>query len=442
MDQENKKNNEDSNDTNQETIQFNVGGPRAHLILIVMSLLLMINFMDRQVLSSVLELMKLDLHLSDTQAGFLQTAFLISMALFAYPVAYMIDCWSRRKAATIMALIWSVFTFITGLAHNFLGVLIPRILVGAGESAFQAGGTAWITAAYPKALRARVMGIFNAFIPLGAALGVILGGYLATRFDSWRAPFYIFAIPGIVLGLAAWFLKDYKTTDQCDETGNQVSILAAAVILFKIPTLKWLYIGYAMQNAMIFSFMTWSPAFIMRAQGATAAEAGMIVGVMSIIGIFSAPFGGILADKWQRKNPQARMLLPALTLFASTIFLFLGILSDFEGLGLVWGGLYGLCLMLGLPALSAATQDVVPPSMKGTAWGLNVFCQYVLGAGWAPLIVGILSDVMGGGSAGLKISLMITCVTGVIGSILFWVGSKHYPEDEERVRHFTLQNEK
>ena len=428
-------------DIDQESGQFNVGGPRAHMILIIMSLLLMINYMDRQVLSAVLEPMKLDLDLSDTQAGFLQTAFLISMALFAYPVAYMIDRWSRRKAASIMAILWSAFTYATGMAHSFVGVLIPRMLVGGGEAAFQAGGTAWISAAYPNELRGRVMGIFNAFLPLGGALGVILGGYLSTRYHSWRTPFYVFAIPGVILGLAAWHLKDYKTTHQFDETGQKTSFIANVFSLFKIPTLKWLYIGYAMQNVMLFSFMTWGPAFIMRAHEATAAKAGMLVGIMSIVGIFSAPFGGIIADKWQLKNPRARMLLPTLTLFVSTVFLFFGILLEFKGPGLVLGSLFGLCLMLGIPAVGAVTQDVVPPSMKGTSWGLNVFCQYILGGGWAPAIVGFLSDGMGGGSLGLKRALMITCVAGLLGSLIFGIASKHYTRDEEKVRHFTVQNE-
>lgn len=421
--------------------QFDVGGSRAHFILITMALLIMINYMDRQVLSSILEPLKLDLKMSDTQAGVLQTGFLISMALFAYPVAYMVDRWSRRKAAAMMAIFWSIFTFVTGMAHNFIGILIPRMFVGSGEAAFQAGGTAWITAAYPKALRGRVMGIFNAFIPLGAALGVVLGGYLSTRFGSWRVPFYIFAIPGIILGIIAWFLKDYRTTEQCDDTGRQMGFMESVISLFKIRTLKWLYIGYAMQNTMVFSFMTWSPAFIMRAQGTTAAKAGLLVGIMSIIGIISAPLGGMLADKWQLKNPRGRMILPALTLMCSTIFIVLGIAMNFKGFGLVFGILYGLCLMLGIPAMGAVTQDVVPPRLKGTAWGLNVFCQYVFGGGWAPAIVGIISDSMGGGAAGLRIALILMCITGVIGSILFWIASRYYPADEEKVRHFTLQEE-
>ncbi len=165
--------------------EYKVGGWRAHYILIICSLLYMVNYMDRQVLSAVLEPMKQDLGLSDTQAGSLMTVFLLSIALFSLPLAYMVDRWSRRKAIALMAIFWSAFTFITGLGKSFLGVLIPRSLVGVGEAGFSSGGTAMLAAVYPPESRGRVMGVFNLVIPLGASLGVILGGYLSKNHGGW-----------------------------------------------------------------------------------------------------------------------------------------------------------------------------------------------------------------------------------------------------------------
>ena len=140
---------------------YKTGGWRAHYILIICSLLYMVNYMDRQVLSAVLEPMKIDLGLSDTQAGSLHTVFLLSMAFFSVPVAYLVDRWSRRKAVALMAIFWSVFTYVTGLGRSFIGVLIPRVLVGVGESGFSSGGTAMLTAVYPPESRGRVMGVLT-----------------------------------------------------------------------------------------------------------------------------------------------------------------------------------------------------------------------------------------------------------------------------------------
>ena len=119
--------------------------------------------------------MKADLGLTDAQAGMLQTIFFLSMAILAFPISFLIDRWSRRKTVAIMAMVWSAATYITGLGKSFLGVLLPRVLVGTGEAGFSAGGTAWITAAYPPESRGKALGVFNVAIPFGAALGVMLG---------------------------------------------------------------------------------------------------------------------------------------------------------------------------------------------------------------------------------------------------------------------------
>lgn len=134
---------------------YSVGGSHARTILIVCSLLYMVNYMDRQVLSVILEPMKNALELSDTQAGTIQTVFLLSIALFPFPAAFLVDRWSRRKAISVMAIIWSIFTFLTGLGRSFSGVLLPRTMVGVGEAGFASGGTAMITAAYPYQARGK-----------------------------------------------------------------------------------------------------------------------------------------------------------------------------------------------------------------------------------------------------------------------------------------------
>lgn len=425
-----------------DTREFNAGGARSHMILIVMSLLMMINFMDRQVMAVVLEPLKLDMGWNDAQAGIIQTAFLISMALFSYPAAYMVDRWSRRKAVGIMAITWSLFTYLTGLATGFVSFLLPRMMVGIGEAAFQAGGMAWISAAYEKHLRGRVIGIFTMAIPFGAAMGTILGGYLSTHYGGWRTPFYVFAIPGILLGIVAFFLKDYKTVKHQDDAGNHISFLSSALTLFRIPTLKWLYLGFAMQNIMAFSFLAWGPAYLMRALEITEARAGMLFGMMALMGIIGAPLGGFIADKWQMKNKHARMLFPAICLIMCALTLALALMMSFKGVGLIIGLSYGLFSVMGLPAISSATQDVVTPNLKGTAWGLNVFCMYVFGGGWAPAAVGFMSDAFGGGASGLQVALLLTTIGGVFASVSYWLSSRHYPTDLERVKHFTLQAEK
>lgn len=425
---------------------FETGGWSARAILIVCSLLYMVNYMDRQVLSAVLEPMKLDLGLSDTQAGLLQTVFFMSMALLAFPISFIIDRWSRRKSIALMALIWSLFTYATGLGRSFLHVLLARIFVGVGEAGFSAGGTAMITAAYPKESRGKALGVFNIPIPLGAALGVMLGGYLSTHHGGWRTPFYIFAIPGIILAIAAFFLKDYKTVSDESASGTGRGLLHGARELFRIPSLKWMLIGYGMHNIYSFAVLVWLPATLMRTFLITESKAGMIMGIVALCAIIGALLGGFLADSWQKKNDRGRLLLPvlaeliaAVSLVAIMILLMLGApIPAFIAVAVI----YGISCVLGLPAIGAVTQDVVHPRLKGMSWGLAMFCMYALGGGWGPLLVGGLSDTFGGGASGLQWAVMLTAIGGFLGAFFFWLSSKHYPGDVDKVKHMVLEAEK
>ena len=447
----------------KEIREFNTGGMSSHWILIVCSLLYLVNFMDRQVLSAVLEPMRLDLGLNDFQAGVIQTVFLISIALFSFPVAYLADRWSRRKAVALMAIVWSGFTYITGLGKSFIGVLIPRTFVGAGEASFTAVGTAMVSAAYPKESRARFLGIFSLFSGLGAVFGVVLGGkisayvaakyggtvlpwflggYISPEVGGWKSPFFVFAVPGILLAIAAFFLKDYKTVSDVDPSGRKMGFLSSSAALFKIPTLRWLYIGHVMHNVMAFSILTWLVAFFMRSREIGEDKAGMLMGIVSLMAVIGAPLGGILSDFWQKRNNRGRMYLPALADFLAAAAIIASLLLDVKGIGFAFALIWCALTMSALPSLGSVTQDVVSPGMKSMSWGMAVFVMYMLGGGWAPALVGFISDSLGGGTNGLKIALIIMSSCGFVGGVLFLFGSKKYPQDMEKVQDHILEEER
>lgn len=432
---------------------FSSGGGKSHLILTICSLLYIINYMDRQVLSVVLQPMKVDLGLTDAQCGMLQTIFFLSMALLAFPVSFLIDRWSRRKTVAIMAIIWSAATYITGLGKSFLGVLIPRIAVGTGEAGFSAGGTAWITAAYPTEKRGKALGFFNASIVLGGALGAILGGYLATKY-GWRTPFFVFAIPGIVLGIIAFFLPDYKTIKTASATTVR-SVLTDTAALWRIPSLKWLFIAAGMNNVVTLTMQSWLPAVIQRSFSTSAAVAGVFMGVFGVIGIIGAISGGFLTDAWHRRNNRARMLLPMIAEIMVAVFGLMSMLALYYGgaggmkaaniyfvLWMVSMVLFFITAMLVMPAMGAVSQDVVHPRLKGISWGMTMFCLFALGGGWAPLLVGKLSDLLGGGANGLQIAIMASAVGGLLSAFCFWKGSRHFAADHEKAAGYTIEAER
>jgi MFS family permease len=411
---------------------------QAGLILAICTMLYMVNYMDRQIMAVVLEPMKIDLGLSDTQAGMIQTIFFLSMALFALPASFLVDRWSRRKSLGVMALTWSAATYMTGLGHGFWSLMAPRTVVGVGESGFASAGTALITAAFSERSRSKVMGVFNMAIPLGAALGMMLGGYISVKTGNWRSPFFIFAVPGIVLGLISFFLKDYKTEIPTDASGRRTGFFKTVLVLWRTRTLRWQYIGMAMQNIMIYSFLAWGPAWVMRVQDVDEKHAGTMVGALALLAVAGAPIGGVLADRWQRKNNRARIFFPAITFPLAAIFFIICLRLDLRGPGLAAGVIFGLLLNMGSPALSAVSQDVVRPSQKGLSWGMAILCQYALGGGWAPFAVGLVSDGWGGGAMGLRNALCVTALGGLAASICYLMGARHYLSDRAKVREAVL----
>ncbi len=413
--------------------EYKTGGWRAHYVLIVCTLLYVVNYMDRQVFSVILQPMKIDLGLTDAQCGLASTVLILGMAFFSFPISYLVDRWSRRKAIGIMAILWSVFTFATGLARNFAGVLIPRSFVGLGEAGFVPGGTAMISASYPKEKRGWAMGIFHIAIPLGAAAGVILGGILSARM-GWRTPFLFFAIPGVILGIMAFFMKDYKTVDQPQNAGGMKGFFIALVDVFRLPTMRWYYLALGMAVFMTSSVLVWLPSLLMRILNISEAKAGVLTGGIGLAAIIGAPLGGFLADYWQKKNPRGRMYIPVIAYFFGGLLVIIAVFTRFSPLGIGLAVVYGILSAMAMPAIAAISQDVVPVAHKGLSMGLAVFAQYMLGGAWGPYIVGIVSDRLGGGTQGLSIAVMLCGIFGIVAAVLFFIASRTYPEDLKKVK--------
>jgi MFS family permease len=429
-------------DNGTETVEFRIGGPKATYVISICSILWMVNFMDRQVLAVVLEPMKLDLALTDAQAGWISTSLLLSMAVFAIPVSYWADRWSRRGAIGIMAITWSLTTALTGMGRSFAGVLLPRLATGAGQAGFSSAAMALISAGYPEAVRAKKMGVFNLFQIIGISAGLILGGYLSANLGGWRTPFYVFAVPGVILGLFAFLMQDYPTATHAVGTHGKSGFWHNIKTLLKIPTLVWFYAGYALFSAAGFAVLGWFPALIIRRFAVAEDVAGVI---MAVAGIFMVPgvlLGGIWADKWEAKRAAGRMkfastmvLLSSVGSVSSIAFVFLlhgGGLWD-PSIWIVPGGImfavFSATAAAVNPPVMAVTQTVVTPDLKGLVWGLGVSIVMVLGGAWSPAATGYLSDWLGGESHGLALALIIVSSLGFGGFICLWRSSLHYPDD-------------
>ncbi len=175
----------------QPTVDRRVGW-----LFVMLFLLYMFDYIDREIVSSLIPLMKADLGISDTQAGSLVSAVYWSIVVLAFPVSILVDRWSRRRSVGIMVMLWSIATGLAAFIRTFPQLFMTRLGVGVGESGYAPGGTAMISAMYPREKRSRMNGIWNASIPLGSAIGVGLGGVIATAW-GWKHAFGLVAAPGV-----------------------------------------------------------------------------------------------------------------------------------------------------------------------------------------------------------------------------------------------------
>lgn len=423
----------------QETNSFTIGGPRATFVMVVCSLLYAIRYADWQVMSVVLQPMKIDLGLTDAQVGIAGSAYFIGIILCTLPAAHLIDIWSRKKTIGLMAFIWSGFTLATGLAGGLLALVIARFGVGAGEAGFAPGGTALVSACYPEEQRGRKLGIFNMFITVGIIVGAIGGGYLSAHAGGWRTPFYVFSIPGIILGVFAFFMQDYALTKADGSAFVHASFASNMKTLWRIPTLRWLYFGLGMYAVLQISVGTWFPALLMRAYNVKEDIAGLVMGIVTIIGLGGPILGGILADRWQKKRAGGRMRLAAVSIAIATAFLFLVLLAalDIHNRPLmifcaVMMPFHSVFVGMAFPAVAATSQAVVPAHLKGLSWGTGMLALYLLGGAWGPLLVGAVSDAFHGGYQGLALGIALTGLFGFIASWMWFMTERHVADDTRR----------
>lgn len=425
----------------QESDQFKIGGPRATYVLTVCSLLYAVRYADWQVMSVVLQPMKMDLGLTDVQVGLVSSAFFVGIILCTLPAAHMVDVWSRKKTIGLMAIVWSIFTLATGFVGGLASLLFARLGVGAGEAGFAPGGTALVSASYPEEKRSQKLGIFNMFITVGVIVGVMGGGYLSANFGGWRTPFYVFAIPGVILGILAFFMQDYRLKKADGSDFVHDSLLSNLKQLWKIPTLRWLYVGLGMYAILQISVGTWFPSLLMRAYDIKEDKAGLIMGVVTIIGLGGPILGGILADRWQKKRPGGRMRLAAVSISIASVFLLLVVLAAFDTSNknlmifcALMMPLHSIFVGMALPAVAATTQDVVPAKLKGLSWGAATLALYLLGGVWGPLLVGAISDAFGGGYKGLALGIALAGLFGFVASWMWFMTERHVESDMRKAK--------
>ncbi len=411
----------------------------SYYVFLLLFLLYMFNYIDRMVVVSIFPFLHDDWGLSDTQCGLLVSAAYWAILIFSLPFSILIDRWSRRKAIGIMAVLWSVATALCGCARNFTQLFTARAIIGIGEAGFAPGGTAVISAIFPQEKRAQIMGLWNASIPLGSALGIALGAVIAEHW-GWRYAFWAVAIPGLIAGFFFYRIRDYKTVNLTRTLAGdvRVSMRAGDIVaeFMKTPSLILTYLAFAGNLFVTTSLMSWLPTYFHRYEGVSMSRAGMMSGVVMALAVIGAPLGGMLADRWQQTRSTARLLFSALSSTLAACIFFVAF-AFFEGTAqYVLFLLGGVAVVAFVPAAAAVTQDVVHPGLRAVSYSLCVIVQHILGSAVGPVFVGAVSD-----RTDLKTGLVMVPSFAVIAGVLFLAGSFFYDRDLAKVEKIDITAE-
>ena len=355
-----------------------------------------INFVDRQLLSVLVEPIRAELHLSDTQFGLLTgMAFALFYAAMGVPVAVLADRWNRVRLIAAACLVWSAFTALTGRVSSFTQLALIRFGVGAGEAGGTAPSLSLVSDLFPPHRRPFAVALFQLNGPFGVFAGSAFGAWAAVHI-GWRGAFLVMGLAGIVIAqLLVWVVKE-PARGQMDAAGSAdqaVPLKDSLALFWRSPSLRLVLLGNGLSAFVSYGILNWVPAFLMRTQGmplpAMGQWFGPAAGLTFGIGIFGS---GWLVSRLAGRDPRAYGYVPA---FASLL------IAPGLAAALTMHGWQASLAALLLPLTActvyiapglALVQNLTPPRARATAAAILLLMYNIVGLGLGPLFVGMLSD--------------------------------------------------
>ena len=407
----------------------------------------LLNFYDRQAPGALVEPMRKEFHLSDTQIGLLGSVFIWVYALAGLPLGRIVDVWSRKKLLAIGVTVWSALTAASGLAASFSFLLFTRLGVGVGEAVCAPAGTSWIGDLFAVKRRARILSLFMLGVPVGGALSFLLCGPIAQRW-GWRTAMVSAAAPAILL-LPLLLLVQEPARGASEEAAFAVASKRSLSTLLRTHTLWWIILSGALLNFNMYALATFLPAFMARVHGYSVARAGVTCGIVYLIGgLFGGLLGGYLGDRVASNARNARLWMAAIISLLGAPILFYGITrpAGFASAALV-------AIALGYGAFNtyyafvySSIQDIVPPDQRGFAMSVYFMAMYLCGASFGPLLTGRLSDLLARRAmhaagavsleafraVGLQRAMLIMPILSLLLAIVLYLGSRTMTQDVAR----------
>lgn len=376
-----------------------------------------LNYVDRYVAAATLPLILTGLGISDARGGLLQSVFIVSYSLVCPVAGWVGDRQPRLRLAAAGVFVWSVATVASGLAPAYAWLLLARAITGAGEASYAVVTPSLLSDCYPAERRARMLGVFYAAIPVGTALGYIVGGVVGGSL-GWRAAFFIAGAPGAALAFVLLLLAEPRR-GAMDPPGaaTEVSLSLGASVRALLERRSYV-VNTAAQVIYTFAMgglATWMPTYFVRTRGIPLATAATTFGLLLVIaGFLGTLLGGRIATRVARRRPGADFVVSGWSLAGSIVFTLPAILSP-EPL-IFWPAMFVTLVLLfvNIGPLNAAMANVLPAGLRARGFAITTGLMHLLGDAASPWLIGEASD-----RVGLEIPVLLTgCLLAVAGVVL------------------------
>jgi MFS family permease len=391
----------------------------AYYGLTIVTLLNLLNYIDRYILAAVLPRMQSDLSLSNSQAGLLATAFLVTYFLTSPVFGALGDRLSRTRLMSVGVVAWSVATAATGFMRNFAQLLTTRSCVGVGEAAYATISPALLTDYFPKQQRGRAFSIFYVAIPVGAAAGYLLGGFIEAAL-GWRAAFYAVGLPGVAMGLLALTAADPPRGSAEDAVPADATEPVAAVLRGLCANYAYVgtVLGYVAYTFALGGLQLWMPKFLSENRGLDLSQADFMVGGLTVVAGLGGTFiGGYLGDLVSSRLKHGQLWVSGLSSVAAIVPTWLALTVSSTPGYIVWLFIAELLLFLSTGPVNVEIVNVVPVHTRAMAMAVSIFTIHLFGDAISPPIVGWLADLSSLARAVLIMPLAVAL------SGLLWTGT-------------------
>jgi len=327
---------------------------------------------------------------------------------------------SRKRVIVAGALVWSVATLLTAITKNFEGLLIRHTLVGIGEASFVILSPTFVADMFPVEKRGRVMGVFYLAIPVGTALGYLLGGVMGPKY-GWRAPFYVGAAPGVLLALLLLLIPE-PPLGQFDTPESKTPERDTLRSLIHNPAFLTATFGMAMMTFALGGLQVWMPTFLHRAHGYSLLDANIIFGLSTISnGLVASLAGGWISDRLLRRTKSAHYLVSAVSLGLGIPAMCVALFAS--GRPMIVGIFVAeFFLLLNTGPLNAAVIDSVGPHVRAAALAANIFVFHLLGDVPSPVLIGYMSD-----KYSLQLAFLAPVIAIALSSAILFYGMRFAP---------------